>query len=448
MKSIIRIMGRLSVVLLICVLLGKGAWMYRVREMKVDEFRKTADYVLQDIIQIFLDNQAPFAIKKLKLGYSLANEDEFCWKYNNTEKRLKINSMEKYISLGRQVVYDCLFENKCLDIQKIAVLYHKALQEKGISESPYLIIKGLDGNKLLLSDKLNVEPNNITTSPLNLGYDYKHQITASFKLPFVFRALKGVLWIELLFLIGFVICLVWQWNSIKMTLRSVRVQTMGIAHLEHELKKPLATMISAIGGMLKRKESVLCPTDEVKLGMIKARLMKMADITDTMLTSLKTSVLEVEREPIDLQLELEMITEMFTMIRKHARVEYHIAEGLGYPCLDKIYFNYIVINLVDNAIKYGGAHPVVKINFYEEGTDYILVVEDNGMGIAPKDQKQIFKQFYRVRNQQVTKTTGFGLGLTFVHKVVCAYGGKIHIESEIGNGSKFLIILPQVSWKN
>lgn len=448
MKSRIRIMGRLSVVLLICVLLGQGAWMYRVREMKVDEFRKTADYVLQDIIQIFLDNQAPFAIKKLKLGYSLANEDEFCWKYNNTEKRLKINSMEKYISLGRQVVYDCLFENKCLDIQKIAVLYHKALQEKGISESPYLIIKGLDGNKLLLSDKLNVEPNNITTSPLNLGYDYKHQITASFKLPFVFRALKGVLWIELLFLIGFVICLVWQWNSIKMTLRSVRVQTMGIAHLEHELKKPLATMISAIGGMLKRKESVLCPTDEVKLGMIKARLMKMADITDTMLTSLKTSFLEVEREPIDLQLELEMITEMFTMIRKHARVEYHIAEGLGYPCLDKIYFNYIVINLVDNAIKYGGAHPVVKINFYEEGTDYILVVEDNGMGIAPKDQKQIFKQFYRVRNQQVTKTTGFGLGLTFVHKVVCAYGGKIHIESEIGNGSKFLIILPQVSWKN
>ena len=448
MKSRIRIMGRLSVVLLICVLLGQGAWMYRVREMKVDEFRKTADYVLQDIIQIFLDNQAPFAIKKLKLGYSLANEDEFCWKYNNTEKRLKINSMEKYISLGRQVVYDCLFENKCLDIQKIAVLYHKALQEKGISESPYLIIKGLDGNKLLLSDKLNVEPNNITTSPLNLGYDYKHQITASFKLPFVFRALKGVLWIELLFLIGFVICLVWQWNSMKMTLRSVRVQTMGIAHLEHELKKPLATMISAIGGMLKRKESVLCPTDEVKLGMIKARLMKMADITDTMLTSLKTSVLEVEREPIDLQLELEMITEMFTMIRKHARVEYHIAEGLGYPCLDKIYFNYIVINLVDNAIKYGGAHPVVKINFYEEGTDYILVVEDNGMGIAPKDQKQIFKQFYRVRNQQVTKTTGFGLGLTFVHKVVCAYGGKIHIESEIGNGSKFLIILPQVSWKN
>lgn len=76
MKSRIRIMGRLSVVLLICVLLGQGAWMYRVREMKVDEFRKTADYVLQDIIQIFLDNQAPFAIKKLKLGYSCKHSNK------------------------------------------------------------------------------------------------------------------------------------------------------------------------------------------------------------------------------------------------------------------------------------------------------------------------------------------------------------------------------------
>ena len=45
---------------------------------------------------------------------------------------------------------------------------------------------------------------------------------------------------------------------------------------------------------------------------------------------------------------------------------------------------------MDNAIKYGGAHPVVKINFYEEGTDYILVVEDNGMGIARKQQDLVW----------------------------------------------------------
>ena len=442
-----RIMGRLSVGLLVCVLLGQGMWLFRVREMKVDEFRQTVDRVLSTTVQKFIDSKNLYAMTTLELNYGWHPNNLFFWKYGCRKDSISNVSMDIYSNLSSRIIYDCLFYNNCIDNNDIKSKYYTNLKEEGITEIPTLVIQD-SNNVIMTSDNSFRSTSTIITSPLNLGYDYKHQITASFKLPFVFRALKGVLWIELLFLIGFVICLVWQWNSIKMTLRSVRVQTMGIAHLEHELKKPLATMISAIGGMLKRKESVLCPTDEVKLGMIKARLMKMADITDTMLTSLKTSVLEVEREPIDLQLELEMITEMFTMIRKHARVEYHIAEGLGYPCLDKIYFNYIVINLVDNAIKYGGAHPVVKINFYEEGTDYILVVEDNGMGIAPKDQKQIFKQFYRVRNQQVTKTTGFGLGLTFVHKVVCAYGGKIHIESEIGNGSKFLIILPQVSWKN
>ena len=336
-----RIMGRLSVGLLVCVLLGQGMWLFRVREMKVDEFRQTVDRVLSTTVQKFIDSKNLYAMTTLELNYGWHPNNLFFWKYGCRKDSISNVSMDIYSNLSSRIIYDCLFYNNCIDINDIKSKYYTNLKEEGITEIPTLVIQD-SNNVIMTSDNSFRSTSTIITSPLNLGYDYKHQITASFKLPFVFRALKGVLWIELLFLIGFVICLVWQWNSIKMTLRSVRVQTMGIAHLEHELKKPLATMISAIGGMLKRKESVLCPTDEVKLGMIKARLMKMADITDTMLTSLKTSVLEVEREPIDLQLELEMITEMFTMIRKHARVEYHIAEGLGYPCLDKIYFNSLV----------------------------------------------------------------------------------------------------------
>ena len=306
-----RIMGRLSVGLLVCVLLGQGMWLFRVREMKVNEFRQTVDRVLSTTVQKFIDSKNLYAMTTLELNYGWHPNNLFFWKYGCRKDSISNVSMDIYSNLSSRIIYDCLFYNNCIDINDIKSKYYTNLKEEGITEIPTLVIQD-SNNVIMTSDNSFRSTSTIITSPLNLGYDYKHQITASFKLPFVFRALKGVLWIELLFLIGFVICLVWQWNSIKMTLRSVRVQTMGIAHLEHELKKPLATMISAIGGMLKRKESVLCPTDEVKLGMIKARLMKMADITDTMLTSLKTSVLEVEREPIDLQLELEMITEMFT----------------------------------------------------------------------------------------------------------------------------------------
>lgn len=435
--------GQLSVVLLICVLLGQGMWLYHVREIKLREFCESANYVLLNTAYRYLYDEGLNFAKNNELTYGLAKDDHFYWHYDNKEGYIPIKSPDMVDKLGKLITYDYLCEHGLFDVFRLNELYINYLKEKGIIENPTLKVLNIEGKELLSTENFGKSSNSIMTLPIELGYENKHQLLATFELPFVFRALSGILWVELIFMIGFIFCLVWQWCSIRMTVRSARIQTMGMTHLEHELKKPLATMISVVNGILEGKDSVLCPRDTTKLTMVKARLMKMADITDTMLTSLKTSVLMINREVIDLKFEMEMTTEMFSLIRPYARVGYRIAEGLEYPCLDKIYFNYVVVNLVDNAIKYGGTHPVVKVDFYTIGDNYVLTVEDNGMGIAPKDQKQIFKQFYRVKNQQVTKTTGFGLGLTFVHKVVCAYGGSIRLESELGIGSKFTITIPQ-----
>lgn len=433
----------MSVVLLICVLLGQGIWLYHVREIKLREFRESANEVLLNTTYKYLYDEGLNYAKNYRLTYGLTKDHHFFyWYYDNRKNMISIKSPDMVAELGKLVIYDCLSEHGLFDVFRLNELYINYLKEKGIIENPTLKVLNIEGKELLSTENFGKSSNSIMTLPIELGYENKHQL-ATFELPFVFRALSGILWVELIFMIGFIFCLVWQWCSIRMTVRSARIQTMGMTHLEHELKKPLATMISVVNGILEGKDSVLCPRDTTKLTMVKARLMKMADITDTMLTSLKTSVLMINREVIDLKFEMEMTTEMFSLIRPYARVGYRIAEGLEYPCLDKIYFNYVVVNLVDNAIKYGGTHPVVKVDFYTIGDNYVLTVEDNGMGIAPKDQKQIFKQFYRVKNQQVTKTTGFGLGLTFVHKVVCAYGGSIRLESELGIGSKFTITIPQ-----
>ena len=432
----------MSVVLLICVLLGQGIWLYHVREIKLREFRESANEVLLNTTYKYLYDEGLNYAKNYRLTYGLTKDHHFFyWYYDNRKNMISIKSPDMVAELGKLVIYDCLSEHGLFDVFRLNELYINYLKEKGIIENPTLKVLNIEGKELLSTENFGKSSNSIMTLPIELGYE--HQLLATFELPFVFRALSGILWVELIFMIGFIFCLVWQWCSIRMTVRSARIQTMGMTHLEHELKKPLATMISVVNGILEGKDSVLCPRDTTKLTMVKARLMKMADITDTMLTSLKTSVLMINREVIDLKFEMEMTTEMFSLIRPYARVGYRIAEGLEYPCLDKIYFNYVVVNLVDNAIKYGGTHPVVKVDFYTIGDNYVLTVEDNGMGIAPKDQKQIFKQFYRVKNQQVTKTTGFGLGLTFVHKVVCAYGGSIRLESELGIGSKFTITIPQ-----
>ena len=386
-------MGQLSVVLLICVLLGQGMWLYHVREIKLGEFRESANDVLLNTTYKYLFDEGLNFGKGHKLTYSLTKDHRFYWYYDNREGNIPIKSPDMVDKLGRMISYDCLYKHQIFDIFELNKMYIDYLKEKGITENPILKVLNIEGEELQSTGNLKKNCNSIMTLPIELGYENKHQLLATFELPFVFRALSGILWVELIFMIGFIFCLVWQWCSIRMTVRSARIQTMGMTHLEHELKKPLATMISVVNGILEGKDSVLCPRDTTKLTMVKARLMKMADITDTMLTSLKTSVLMINREVIDLKFEMEMTTEMFSLIRPYARVGYRIAEGLEYPCLDKIYFNYVVVNLVDNAIKYGGTHPVVKVDFYTIGDNYVLTVEDNGMGIAPKDQKQIFKGY-------------------------------------------------------
>ena len=344
-------MGQLSVVLLICVLLGQGMWLYHVREIKLGEFRESANDVLLNTTYKYLFDEGLNFGKGHKLTYSLTKDHRFYWYYDNREGYIPIKSPDMVDKLGRMISYDCLYKHQIFDIFELNKMYIDYLKEKGITENPILKVLNIEGEELQSTGNLKKNCNSIMTLPIELGYENKHQLLATFELPFVFRALSGILWVELIFMIGFIFCLVWQWCSIRMTMRSARIQTMGMTHLEHELKKPLATMISVVNGILEGKDSVLCPRDTTKLTMVKARLMKMADITDTMLTSLKTSVLMINREVIDLKFEMEMTTEMFSLIRPYARVGYRIAEGLEYPCLDKIYFNYVVVNLVDNAIK-------------------------------------------------------------------------------------------------
>ena len=132
-----------------------------------------------------------------------------------------------------------------------------------------------------------------------------------------------------------------------------------------------------------------------------------------------------------------MVAEMFRILYPYARLEFQVETGEEKPLLDQVYFNYLVINLVDNAIKYGGDEPWVKVVFYRENWDWVLTVTDRGIGMPERVLKRIFRQFYRVKDKKVKNKTGFGLGLAFVKKVVNAYGGEIRVESAPGKGSRF-----------
>lgn len=109
---------------------------------------------------------------------------------------------------------------------------------------------------------------------------------------------------------------------------------------------------------------------------------------------------------------------------------------------DRLHLTNVLYNLIDNAIKYSRNVPEIVITTGDANKHLCIDVKDNGLGIARENHKKVFQKFYRVPTGDVHDVKGFGLGLHYVKSVVSAHKGVVKLESELGKGSVFKIILP------
>jgi len=108
--------------------------------------------------------------------------------------------------------------------------------------------------------------------------------------------------------------------------------------------------------------------------------------------------------------------------------------------VDKIHFTNVIINLMDNALKYSTDNPITKVELVKTVKGFNITITDNGIGITKDNQKRIFDKLFRVSTGDVHDVKGFGLGLDYVNKIVEMHGGKVQVRSEINKGSTFIII--------
>ena len=99
-------------------------------------------------------------------------------------------------------------------------------------------------------------------------------------------------------------------------------------------------------------------------------------------------------------------------------------------------------NLLDNAVKYSPDSPTVLVEVAREQYAVSISVRDRGLGITPKEQKQIFRKFFRGSAAKAAGVKGTGIGLAMVQYIIQAHGGKMRLESAPGVGSTFTIVLP------
>lgn len=219
-----------------------------------------------------------------------------------------------------------------------------------------------------------------------------------------------------------------------------------VNNFTHEFKTPLA-VIKIASDVLQQKNIVEKPERlnnyagiiSEQTSHLQAQVQRLLEIAYT-----DRSSLPLEKESFDVnQLIKEAINDLQPLIeQKNAtiRTNFSIPEILVKA--DKSYLRLCFINLIENAIKYA-ATPVIEIDTAISGTDLMVSVKDNGIGIAVEHQKKIFDRFYRITQGELHTSKGFGLGLNFVKKVIDTHNGKIDLESEPGKGSTFRISIPR-----
>jgi signal transduction histidine kinase len=119
-------------------------------------------------------------------------------------------------------------------------------------------------------------------------------------------------------------------------------------------------------------------------------------------------------------------------------------EGASYPPLyaDKALLTEVLLNLVDNAIRYTPEHGEVKLRVKQEGQSLVFSVCDTGVGISEENVEKLFKKFSRIENPLSNRERGSGLGLYFAKGIVEKHGGTIWVRSAPSQGSSFYIRLP------
>jgi two-component system phosphate regulon sensor histidine kinase PhoR len=230
--------------------------------------------------------------------------------------------------------------------------------------------------------------------------------------------------------------------------RLERVRRDFVANVSHEFKTPL----TAIQGFA---ETLLSGALDDKANrnrfveIIRDHARRLARLTDDLLklSRIEAGRLELEIRPIRVETLVNGCVETARLNAKARGLEIHVDLQENAPAVrgDGAQLGEVLQNLLDNAVQYTPSGGQIELKARANGPDVIFTVSDTGIGIPESDLERIFERFYRVDAARSREAGGTGLGLAIARHIVEAHGGRIWVESAIGQGSRFHFSVPSVS---
>jgi len=215
------------------------------------------------------------------------------------------------------------------------------------------------------------------------------------------------------------------------------------ADASHELRTPLAIMRSEVEAIMNGAGTPAALRD--RIGSVLEEVERLSNIVESLfsLARLDAGEAKIEHEIVDLSDLARSTLDQMQLLAEDKKIS--VAVNAPQPVIiagDSARLKQVIVNLLDNAIKYTMPGGSVALSVNESGTKAILSVKDNGIGIPPEDLPHIFKRFYRADKVRSRTVQGAGLGLSIVQTICLAHGGTVEAISKEGNGTTITVTLP------
>lgn len=212
------------------------------------------------------------------------------------------------------------------------------------------------------------------------------------------------------------------------------------ADVAHELRTPLTTLQSTVEAM----QDGIWPADETRLNSLREEILRLNKLVDELstLSRYESELLKLDTQVLDLGELAAQTVRGFERIAIEKGISLTFSGGAAMVLADRDRIGQVLINLLHNALKFTPAGGAISVETRVSADHAFLRVQDTGCGIASEHLRFIFERFYRADPSRARETGSSGIGLAIALAIAKAHGGEILVESTLGTGSVFTLLLP------
>ena len=459
-------------------------------QMLIDSIGTPDESNFTDVF-LFLDEDQSSNLSTF-FAYGILEEDYNINLPNNLSNRYGDQELKDYKAVKTTIVNKNIFDrrenrlnasiSKLKSVEDIDIFkfekYKSAFQEYASSlpihkrttsrEIQALLNQGFNDRNIITPYEFGIYSNDLSTKVKSNNYLEK-QSGPKYSIPFLYDSsspvkydlvvsfpdkqeyvLSGIIGVATLSFMLTLVIIVISTSALYQIIKQKKLSEIKsdfINNISHEFKTPIATINLALDAMSSSKDNLNDKFNSY-LGMIREENSRMLSQVENILT-----ISQLEKSSNPFEMEDTDIHEVIEDAIEHVKLIVDSRKGSIKISLDAInslisgnsnHLENIIINILDNAVKYTQDNPHIIISSSNSEGNIIICIEDNGIGMDKNIQKLIFEKFYREQNGNIHDTKGHGLGLSYVKKIIDFHNGKISLESKKGVGTKFYLTLKNI----